>query len=338
MAARQKFDQYGLETLEVIRKEFKIDAVPGYAEAIEEGKSPAPAFNWAVGVLMSAMSGAARIDAGWKRELRRFVEATRAYWNEARPVAGYDVLPMPKPVDRYYDDNAWMALALVEASELLAEPKFLRWAVETLTHVLSGEDEKLGGGIYWRESDKKSKNACSNGPSAAACLAVYEKTKEARLLDRAKALYDWTKRTLQDPSDHLVWDSIALDRKVDRTKWSYNTALMIRTAAELGRITGERAYAGDAETMATASEKRWHVNGRLADEGKFAHLLLESWLYAPSADRRSKAIQALTWLREHGTNSRGFYGARFDKAPEPDQRRFALIDQASAARAYLNSA
>lgn len=321
---------WGIEVLRRVRTEYAFEGAPGYREAL--GETPKPLFNWGVGVLMSAMNGAARIAPEWRKDLREFVEKTRAYWNEAGPVAGYDVLPMPKPADRYYDDNAWMVLALVEAYDILSDKKILVYAEQALRYVLSGEDDKLGGGIYWRESDKKSKNTCSNAPAAAACLAVYAKTQDKALLARAKTLYAWTKRHLQDPSDLLYWDSISLEGKIDKTKWSYNTGLMIRTAAELGRWTKDAAYTRDARALADASEKRWLVEGRLADEGKFAHLLLESWTFVPDPARDAKARAALVWLWKHGRGPNGWFGPRFDRAPDPGQKVFPLIDQASAAR------
>lgn len=324
---------WGLEILRRVKIEFALDAAPGYRESI--GEEAKPVFNWGVGVLLSAMNGAAKVDPVWRKDLREFVEATRVYWNDAKPIAGYDVWPTPKPADRYYDDNAWMVLALVEASDILADKKVLGYAEEALRYVLSGEDEKLGGGIYWRESDKASKNTCSNAPAAVACLAVYASTKDPGLLAKAKSLYAWTKTHLQDPSDLLYWDSISLTGKVDKTKWSYNTALMIRAAAELGRWTKDDSYRREAQALAAASEKRWLVDGRLADEGKFAHLLVESWTFVPEAGRADRAKAALRWLYEKGRHEKGLYGPRFDRAPPADGKVFHLIDQASAARAFF---
>lgn len=334
---------WGLEAAGRIREEYRL---PNglYADAIERKPGLAitpsgPAFNWGVGVWMTALNAAAEADPKWKPELRAFVDATRVYWNDKGPVPGYDVLPGPKDVDRYYDDNQWMVMALVDASRILRDPKVFGWAEETLTFVLSGEDDKLGGGIYWHEPKKESKNTCSNGPAAAACLAVYERTRKPETLARAKSLYAWTKRTLQDPEDGLFWDSIRLDGTIEKTKWSYNTALMIRTAAELGRLTGERAYKDEAERMAVASEARWvdPATGAIRDGGRFAHLLLDSWRFVPTPARREKARRALRWVHDHGRTPGGLYGPQFDRTPDPAKTRFELIDQASAARAFLSA-
>jgi hypothetical protein len=164
---------------------------------------------------------------------------------------------------------------------------------------------------------------------------VYEKTKRPELLAKAKQLYAWTKANLQDPEDLLFWDNVSVGGKIEKTKWSYNTALMIRTAAMLSRATGEENYAKEAEAMAAASEKKWLVNGRIADVGRFGHLLLESWTHVPSDSRKEKARQALKRLWEHGRNEKGLFGPRFDRPPSANQKKFELIDQASAARAFF---
>lgn len=339
MLSNDDFKAWGLETAEKIRQEYKIPGTALYADSINEGKRSGPAFNWGVGVWMTALNSAAKADHKWVPELRSFVEGTRVYWNEKGPVPGYDVLPGPKDVDRYYDDNMWMVMALADASDILKDKKVLGWAEDTLKYVLSGEDDKLGGGIYWHEPKKDSKNTCSNAPAAAACLAIYERTKNRAYLQKAVELYTWTKRTLQDPADGLFWDAIKLDGKIDKAKWSYNTALMIRSAAELGRLTGQQSYKDEAERMAKASEKQWvdPTTGGIKDGGRFAHLLLESWSFVPTPERNEKARKALAFARTHARNAQGLYGGAFNRPPRENDKKFELIDQASSARAFLTA-
>ncbi|MGV3616517.1 MAG: glycoside hydrolase family 76 protein [Fimbriimonas sp.] len=330
------FKTWGLQAAEKIRSEYRL---PNglYADSIDAGKQSGPAFNWGVGVWLTALNAAAKADPAWEKDLRAYVQGTRVYWNDKGPVPGYDVLPGPKDVDRYYDDNMWMVMALCDASDILKDKQVLDWAEDTLKYVLSGEDDKLGGGIYWHEPKKESKNTCSNGPAAAACLAIYEKTKNPSYLESAKRLYAWTKKNLQDPADGLFWDNIHLNGKVEKTKWSYNTALMIRTAAELGRITGEKRYHDEAETMAQASEKRWvdAETGAIKDGGRFAHLLLDSWAFVPTPAREETARKALRWVYANARTQDGLFGPQFNRTPEAGKTKFELIDQASAARAFL---
>jgi uncharacterized protein YyaL (SSP411 family) len=285
-----------------------------------------PAFNWGVGVMLTAHNAMARLDRRYVKDLVAYLEAGERYWNPTGPTAGFDVLPGPPyPNDRYYDDNAWMVMALVESYEITGERRWLTRAKLALDYVLSGYDAKLGGGIYWRERDKQSKNACSCGPAAAACLAVYDHTRDKEMLQRAENLYDWTQKHLQDPSDELIWDHISLDGKVDKTKWSYNTALMIRTAKHLARVTKRPEFRTDAERMETSAAARWlRSDGAVTDEYQFGHLLVENL----SPDRVNRE-RVLTSLSAQMTDGR--VGARWGKAPAPGDR-LQLIHQASVLR------
>jgi uncharacterized protein YyaL (SSP411 family) len=312
----------------------------------EESKANAvpsePCYTWGVGVLISALNAAAKVDSRYLVVLEQTIEATRSYWNTDGPVPGYDVHPMPKPMDRYYDDNEWMVLALLESNKLTGDKAYLNYAKETFNYVLSGLDSKLGGGVYWRETEKSSKNTCSNGPAAAAALGLYDATKDAAYLKTAVDIYSWTKAHLRDPADGLYWDNINLSGKVEKTKWSYNTALMLRTATELYRFTKRQGYADDACEMQKSSLAKWVApSGSLRDDGKFVHLLLENWIRAfrvvPGAADPTSAIETgLTRLHDLSRDSLGHYGNRWDKTPvDGPYSPFKLIDQASAARAFL---
>ncbi len=319
-----------------------------YGEEAKVGEPPKqPAFNWGCGVMLSALNAGARVDRKFKPWLREYADAVQVYWNGAGPVAGFDVWPVPKPTDRYYDDNAWMVLALVETHEVLGDAKYLEHAKKTLRYVFSGEDAKLGGGIYWKENygpnEQPGKNTCSNGPSVAAALAVWKHTKSARSLAAAQRIYAWTRRNLRDSEDGLYWDGVGLDGRVDKTKWSYNTGLMIRSAAMLYGATKNPIYLRDAREAEAASLKKW-AGGALKDEGKFAHLLMESWIYkrrhtgqrAPAT--RAAMLQGLSFLHEKGRDASGHYPGRWDRIVEKPLEKFSLIDQASAARGYFMAA
>jgi len=273
-----------------------------------------PAFNWGVGVMLSALNAAAKHDpTRYQEDLRAYANASRKYWNGI----GYDVLPVPKPRDLYYDDNAWMALALVETYDILGDKKYLDWARDALTFALSGESEN--GGIYWRMSDKASRNTCSSGPTAAACLAVAKRTGDDKLKATAERLYEWTLHTLQDPSDHLFFDSISNDGKIEKTKWSYNAALMIRAGRELGKASWH--------AIAQSARLRWIKQDGIHDPGRFAHLLAENLLETQKAPFEIEtAMRAVATRRSKSGWVAGHWGrAANDDNPE-------ILDQAAYAR------
>lgn len=337
--------KWGCEIMEKLRREFYDPMTKLYVESLTPKRSPA--FNWSVGVMISALNAASRFDAQYKPWLREYVDASRVYWNPAPPVAGYDVLPLPKQVDRYYDDNAWMCLALIEAHEILGDEKYLRWAKEAYQYTYSGWTDALGGGIFWRESKKESKNTCSNAPAILCAYKLAKILSDKSLAIDGDRIFEWTYAKLRDPSDELYWDAVSLTGQVAKTKWSYNSALMIRSALERSRQSDDEASAvwlkrakdslGSSLTMWIDSD-----NGAIKDEACFAHLLFEAIVEMQREFRDEKLAQAvrqaLTFLREKNRDANGHYGKKWNVAASKPYSEPRLIDQASAARALFLAA
>jgi uncharacterized protein YyaL (SSP411 family) len=271
------FRHWGAETQEVLHQDLWLPEKKLYAEKadLESGKPDHPAFMWGVGVQLSALAAAASVEPDqYLAPMRDYADAIQVYWWEHHGIGGFDVQPGPKASDRYYDDNAWLVLALAEVSEVTKDRKYLDRAAATFRFVMSGEDDQLGGGIYWRELEKTSKNTCTNAPAIVSALRLHQLTKDDKHLETARRLYAWTKSKLQD-SDGVFWDNIRLNGRVDRRKFTYNSALMIRANCLFHEITGEAAYLDEARRIARAAGKQWIAeSGAIADSGKFAHLVL----------------------------------------------------------------
>jgi predicted alpha-1,6-mannanase (GH76 family) len=71
--------------------------------------------------------------------------------------------------------------------------------------MMNGFDTLSGGGLYWEEDHKTSKNTCSNGPAILILLQLYNITKEKPYLDTALLLYNWVNKYLQ-ASNGLYYD------------------------------------------------------------------------------------------------------------------------------------
>jgi hypothetical protein len=128
-----------------------------------------PDYVWLQSVMLSNLVAAARTDPeAYGPRLRGYFAALDAYWDAKVEIPGYEAAPTRgNGNDKYYDDNAWMVIAFLEAYETDRDPRYLTRADETLRFVLSGWDGELGGGIWWHQGHKDgTKNACSNGPSA----------------------------------------------------------------------------------------------------------------------------------------------------------------------------
>ncbi len=341
------FRRWGLDDVRHIDRTFWLPARGLYADEATPGLPPSPdkpAFMWGCGVELSALVAASRLDPHtYVPEMRRFIAGMGDYWVvDAHGLGGYEVLPRPNPIDRYYDDNVWVALDLADAYGLTHDPQILRQAQDTFRFVMSGEDDTLGGGIYWHEAQKNSKNTCSNAPVIVAALRLYQITHDPADLATARRLYAWVNAHLQD-TDGLYFDNIGLDGTVHKDKWSYNSALMIRANALFYHVTHQRAYLLEAQRIARAAEARWvdPQTGAFTDGAAFAHLLSESFLFLYDQDHDPHHLavvrNALVYVHDHVRDANGDYGGHWDRTRRP-QNTVKLIDEASAARAFLMAA
>jgi hypothetical protein len=348
-AADPALQQWGKETLAKIDAGFWMADRSLYAlETANNGKPQRPGWVWDASIQLGALCSAARVEPQtFLPRVRAYASGLRTYRTTYHDLPGLDVNPAPKPPDRYYDDNAWISMSLLEAYQLTKDPKDLQLAHEAYDFLMSGEDSTtLGGGIYWHEDQTKSKNACSSGPAMVASLAFYRQTGEAKYLATARRLYDWTRKRLQD-KDGLIFDSISVpDGRIIRAKLTYNSGTFIRAACGLYAATKDRAYLDEARRVAAAAEKRFvKEDGIISGWGKLAVKLLEGWIDLAQAEDdaaqashwKEVASRAVTALHGHRSEE-GWYALDWDKDPPAKGAVARLIDQSAAARAYWYAA
>jgi len=298
-------------------------------------------FMWGNGVAFSALVGGTRLNPNkYKPLMEAFFAGMEAYWDKDAPIPAYDAyFSSPDNDDKYYDDNEWMVITFVEAHAITGDARYRKRAEEVMKYVLSGWDDKLGGGIYWRQ-DHKSKNTCSNGPGATAALVLAERGNERYYRDWAKRIVEWTNRTLQRP-DGLFWDNIALDGKIEKTVWTYNTALMMRANLGLYKATKEKAYLEEAKRQARASEKEFVIKETNAfrDDAMFSHLLAEAYLELYEVTREPYLLDRVianadfAWKHLRDPRDGGFW-TRWRIEPDRKEERKSLIANASTARLF----
>jgi predicted alpha-1,6-mannanase (GH76 family) len=158
-------------------------------------------------------------------------------------------------INNYYDDMAWLALALERAARLVGveRRRALPKLADQLVKAWVPED---GGGIPWRKQDQFF-NAPANGP-AGIFLARY-----GDRLRRAEQMGDWIDRTLIDPETHLVFDGIKAGSLV-RAQYTYCQGVVLGLETELAARTESDArdrHAARAHRLVAA------VNGHMAPSG-----------------------------------------------------------------------
>lgn len=214
-------------------------------------------FVWGYGSVLSAYNTISQkttsvINDFTRKYNDKVMNGLEIYYNTSKKPSAYACFPNDWD-DRYYDDNVWVGIDLVELYDKTKETKYLEKAKIVWTFIMSGRDDVLGDGIYWKEGNKGGKNTCSNAPSAVFGVKLYQTTKDNTYLTAAKELYLWTKTNLQDPSDYLYWDNKKVDGRIETPKYSYNSGQMLQAAVLLYNATKDQSYLNDAKLIAESA-------------------------------------------------------------------------------------
>jgi hypothetical protein len=242
------------------------------------------------------------------------LRALDAYWDGTAQLPSYasDVIGSRFGGDRYYDDNAWVGLALVQLERLRPGRGHAQRA-QTLFQFAEGgwdarPDAPSPGGVFWVEQNPPARgagltnhdrNTVSNAPNAQlglhlAELAVGGGVGDARRYARAHDMYAWVNLTLDAgreagaPATGLFFDKVRGDGTVDHTLWTYNQGSMIGANVLLARHAGADAgapYLARAEAIAARALR--HYAGAYEDHpAAFNAILFRNLLqlHAATAD------------------------------------------------------
>ena len=253
------------------------------------GKNDKPhSYLWPLCALMQA-ENEAEATLSENQLMKPVLNAIAKYKNNDAPAPGYQAYVTKERKDsRFYDDNQWIAIAALDAYSRTKNPSYLKLAEEIYRFMMTGYDKKSGGGIYWKEDEKNTKNTCSNGPGILVALQLYKLNKKPEYLNTALDLYTWTNKHLRSP-DGTYWDAIKIpSMKIDSAKYTYNTGTMLQSNVLLYEITKEKKYLDEANKIAGAARDFFYVNNKLPGNYWFNVVLLRGYeeLYKVNKDKR----------------------------------------------------
>jgi predicted alpha-1,6-mannanase (GH76 family) len=161
-------------------------------------------------------------------------------------------------VNDYYDDMAWLALAIERAGRLagVEKPGALKKLSEQFVNAWVPED---GGGIPWRKQDQFF-NAPANGP-AGIFLARYDDR-----LRRAQQMADWIDENLIDPETHLVFDGVKAGSLV-RAQYTYCQGVVVGLETELAIRTNDERHPLRVHRLVAAISAQMAPDGVLNGAG-----------------------------------------------------------------------
>jgi hypothetical protein len=188
------------------------------------------------------------------RAVTRLLRGTRSF----RQAEGYSAVP--RGSERYYDDNAWLGLGLVQAAGALGDADHRDEARRVLEFLAGGTND---GGVLWVDRGPRSWHTCSTGPAAELAFRLVLSGgagDEARAF--GAAALGFLDRVLRRP-DGLYADHLREDRTVEPTVWSYNQGTPVGAAALASLITGDDEPLVAARETADAALAYFGTDDRL---------------------------------------------------------------------------
>lgn len=304
-------------------------------------------FAWSLSAQFRVLNSLTRYDpVTYESQLRAFSDQFHDdYWVDSQ--RGYSAVYHAD--DRYYDDNAHIAVALAEAYEITGDPTYLHRARLTYQFLLQGEAPGYPGSSYWRVGDDSFLDSAAVLQGARAGAMLYRATGNAGYLNDALQRYEWAANTTQ-LSDGTFMEKLFLTGPQAGTIGNYPlvnfTAMGIEANLQFYDVTGDPQYLAEAQRIGrTAASKYFSsTNGSINDEGFWAYELVDAFADLYERDGRSlwlaRLLTGLNWLHDNKEDPEGHYGKFWGREgpQEGTLSEWWLNDQAPVARAYLHTA
>ncbi|MEU7478653.1 glycoside hydrolase family 76 protein [Lentzea sp. NPDC042327] len=182
-----------------------------------------------------------------------------------RVVRGIRVRNVSGWTNDYYDDVAWLGLALQRAEKIgVGRPRAVRQIADQLR---DGWTDHAGGGIWWKRGDDF-KNVPANGPAA----IFLARQNEGTDLAKARSIVDWVEEHLVDPSG-LAWDGLHVHpdgevREVEKNIYTYCQGVLIGACVELAKHGQQQKWLEKAARTITAVYDDLAIGGVVKGQGE----------------------------------------------------------------------
>jgi hypothetical protein len=189
---------------------------------------------------------------------------------------GSSANPQPSFEDNFDDDTAWWALAWLQYYTMTRDSTFLRMAETDANYIHQDWTSACGGGVWWQRSPAYYKNAIANELFLELTAWLHNNVRgDKKYLSWAKAEWSWFSHAGFIGGNDLVTDgpNAAADKGSCRNVshgqneaiWTYNQGVILAGLAQLYKATGTKAYLAEAERIASATVRRFTVNGVLTE-------------------------------------------------------------------------
>ncbi|MFL5261396.1 MAG: glycoside hydrolase family 76 protein [Anaeromyxobacteraceae bacterium] len=196
------------------------------ARAFTVTRGGAPAEYW-----IAAQAYDAVLDGVERSGGQRFTDVAKAF------VAGQDARGWERD---FFDDESWMALALIRASDLTGDGEALARAEALLEDIMTNGADPAGG-VWWNRQHTQ-KATASNAGAVITAARLHERTGDARRLEFATSVFAHWLAEMVDPATGQVADHVEPSGEKVWWRFTYNEGAMIGAALALHRATHDVSY------------------------------------------------------------------------------------------------
>jgi predicted alpha-1,6-mannanase (GH76 family) len=230
----------------------------------------------------------------------------------------------------HYDDESWMALALMRAFDLTGDARYLQTARTLFEDIMSGWDETCcgprRGGIWWDKARTQKATASNAGPVIAGARLA-ERTGTSSYLDFAVRAYEFWLEYMTIASTGQVIDHINPDGTKVYWKFTYNEGLMVGASVELHRITGDPRYLTLAHRFAgymLANETTSTAYGSVLHDGSNTSCGGDCHMFKGPAARYLKLLHDAAGTLSYAITLKACADAIWNLARSPEETLFSV--------------
>jgi hypothetical protein len=322
---------WGPESMAQLVTDFRL-ASGLYAESLT---NRSPAYVWGQGVMLGALVQAAKVNSSYRSQAETLANLIQTnYWCTSGGKSGYNA-GAGGCGDRYTDDNAWIALALLELYDVTGNTTYRTRAANAVAFCMLHEN--ASGGIRWHETSTCGAAVCSTAPTCLANLILYQKTGTTSYRTNGLRLYNWLRSSGVQDASGLYHQGLNCDGTVNYGYRGYQTAVPLQAALRLYQITGTASYLTEAQRLAAAMQSA-HVdmsNGILNEYGYWGgHDMTNAYVELKAVDKNIRwanmPVAYLVYLHDRCKIS----GRYPDAWNNTGGSSASLLANAAAARAY----
>jgi Glycosyl hydrolase family 76 len=210
---------------------------------------------------------------------------------------------------RYYDDNAWAGMDLIEAYDESGERQLLQAAAGVLTFQRTGEwrpggppDQQMyPGGIYWNVNLRfRALNATAG--TAQLALELYADTHARADLELGKQEYDWVRQTLGTPGG-MYRERVDPGGTIAGSGTDNGNGFMVGVGVLLHQATHQKQYLNQAVQTTKASLKHFKMPVLESTCPAYNASYFSNLARLHKVDKLSSISKALdgyaTWVAQH---------------------------------------